>query len=74
MIMSAKKAVKTQNITMAKPTMPTGLSNSLPYSPSLRLKRIDNPKVTIREIQTGQNCLAISVKIIGQERISMSST
>ena len=30
MMMSAKKAVKTQNITMPKPTMPTGLSKSLP--------------------------------------------
>jgi hypothetical protein len=30
MIRSAKIAVKTQNITMAKPVMPTGLSNSLP--------------------------------------------
>jgi hypothetical protein len=29
-IMSAKSAVKTQNITMAKPIMPTGLSKSLP--------------------------------------------
>ncbi len=30
MIRSAKSAVNTQNITMPKPNIPTGLSNSLP--------------------------------------------